>query len=294
MRRGFCVRRAHSGNIRQPVPRKTGNPITLANGTSRMSKYAQSSALNRLATQGTIEARARRRRVRYEYPEPFRETVLAASETASLRDLSREHQVPLSTLYRWRNAPADGSTRETSAPREAPSTRNDCAPRDGDALDSSNLDNLAADNAEALRRFSARVARMRESRRVLVRLTQAREVIEQSYFERIDCATLASVAGMSRCHFVRSYTQVFGESPHQHLLRKRVEAALDLLAVTLQPNAAIASAVGFESPSSLARAIRKFTRTPRQRSARDTDEADSRECDPNESPPGESDEMQQD
>jgi len=263
MRRGFCVRRAHSGNIRQPVPRKTGNPITLANGTSRMSKYAQSSALNRLATQGTIEARARRRRVRYEYPEPFRETVLAASETASLRDLSREHQVPLSTLYRWRNAPADGSTRETSAPREAPSTRNDCAPRDGDALDSSNLDNLAADNAEALRRFSARVARMRESRRVLVRLTQAREVIEQSYFERIDCATLASVAGMSRCHFVRSYTQVFGESPHQHLLRKRVEAALDLLAVTLQPNAAIASAVGFESPFSLARVIRKFTRTPR-------------------------------
>jgi len=221
-----------------------------------MSKYAQSSALNRLATQGTIEARARRRRVRYEYPEPFRETVLAASETASLRDLSREHQVPLSTLYRWRNAPADGSARETSAPAESASTRNDCVPRDAGAV---------ADNAEALRRFSARVARMRESRRVLVRLTQAREVIEQSYFERIDCATLASVAGMSRCHFVRSYTQLFGESPHQHLLRKRVEAALDLLAATLQPNAAIASAVGFESPSSLARAIRKFGRAPRLR-----------------------------
>ena len=140
----------------------------------------------------------------------------------------------------------------------------------------------AADNTEALRRFSARIARMRESRRVLFRLTQAREVIEQSYFERIDCATLASVAGMSRCHFVRSYTQVFGESPHQHLLRKRVEAALDLLAITLQPNAAIASAVGFESPSSLARAIRKFTRAPRQRDEADRDRSDQRGADPGE------------
>ena len=215
-----------------------------------MSKYAQSSALNRLAAQGTIGDHARRRRVRYEYPTGFRESVLASLESGSMRHVSSLHEVPLSTLYRWRKSGDAGSATEDD-------TLHDTA-RDADASAVASPTS-ATEHDEALRRFSSRVARMRESRRVLARLTRAREVIEQRYFERIDCSTLASVAQMSKCHFVRSYAQVFGESPHQHLLRKRVEAALDLMRVTLQPNAAIALAVGFESTSSLLRAVRKFS-----------------------------------
>ena len=87
----------------------------------------------------------------------------------------------------------------------------------------------------------------------------AHEFIESRYFERVDCRALASIAGMSRCHFVRVYKQAFTESPYQHLIRRRADAALSLMGVTLQPTLVIACAVGFESTSSLIKALKKFS-----------------------------------
>jgi len=89
----------------------------------------------------------------------------------------------------------------------------------------------------------------------------AHDFIENRYFESIDCHALASIAGMSKCHFVRVYKQAIGESPYQHLIRRRAAAALNLMGVTLQPTLAIACAVGFESTSSLVKALKKFSAT---------------------------------
>ena len=87
------------------------------------------------------------------------------------------------------------------------------------------------------------------------------DFIENRYFECIDCHALANIAGMSKCHFVRVYKQAMGESPYQHLIRRRAGAALNLLGVILQPTLAIACAVGFESTSSLIKALKKFSAT---------------------------------
>jgi AraC-like DNA-binding protein len=211
-----------------------------------MSKKAYASAISHFATQGAIAPKPRRRRVRYEYPENFRQTILASLGTSSMRNVARAHQIPLSTLYRWRKS-SSADEQVTSNCAQAESTDNVSATA------------MSVDHAAARRGFS--LARMRPSRRVLPRLEQARELIERKYFEPIDCTSLAMIARMSKCHFVRSYALAFGESPHQQLLRKRVEAALVLLTRTLQPAASIASAVGFDSASSLSRAIRKFSKT---------------------------------
>jgi len=218
-----------------------------------MSKNAHASAINHFATLGAIAPKPRRRRVRYEYPEHFRQTILASLGTSSMRNVARAHEIPLSTLYRWRKSSSQLNTM-------AAVDRADSRCSDESAIPAAAP---PAQHEIPERRYA--LARMRQSRRVMPRLEQARELIERRYFEPIDCTALATIAKMSKCHFVRSYAQIFGESPHQHLLRKRVDAALVLLSRTLQPAAAIASAVGFDSASSLSRAIRKFSRAGAQR-----------------------------
>ncbi len=111
---------------------------------------------------------------------------------------------------------------------------------------------------ESQRAYRFDPERMRSGCAVLKRLEAAREFIEKRYFDYAGCDDLANRAGMSKAHFVRVYKQAFGESPHQHVLRRRAQAALDLLTVTLQPMKNVACAVGFDSTSSLARALRKF------------------------------------
>ena len=199
--------------------------------------------MTRAAARPSPPPPARRRRVRYEYPAHFRQAIECSLRSESARHVARTYEIPLSTLYRWRRAPLQQGGGD--APQRA---RKDEGP----------VSTAARQPARRAAGYIFCVARMRASRQVLARVTQARDMIEQRYFEQIDCAALAAVAGMSKCHFVRTYAQVFGQSPHQHLLRRRVDAALDLLRVTLQPTLAIASAVGFDSCSSLLRAIRKF------------------------------------
>jgi AraC-like DNA-binding protein len=204
----------------------------------------------------------RRRRVRYEYPANLRQIVLSSLHTSSARNVAKTYGIPLSTLYRWRkyldqsNCERRGKQSCTEVVgRTAESKMRTSFPQ-GELADSTSARELPNS-----RRYRFTRARMRKSRQVLERLARAHSFIECKYFENINCARLAAIARMSRCHFVRVYTQAFGESPHQHLLRKRADAALSLLNMTLQPTLSIASAVGFESTSSLTKAIKKFSKT---------------------------------
>ena len=228
-----------------------------------MLKNATIRAISYFATQGLLAAKMRRRRVRYEYPAHLKQTVLSSLHASSARNVAKLYGIPLSTLYRWRKDldPCDCGTKEkqlcTEPVGQTAESRVSSAFSKTELADSFSAPESA--NPPLYYRFTK--ARMRESRQVLERLARARNLIERKYFERIDCAALAAVAKMSRCHFVRVYRQAFGESPHQHLLRKRADAALSLLNLTLQPTISIASAVGFESTSSLVKAIKKFSKT---------------------------------
>jgi AraC-like DNA-binding protein len=67
---------------------------------------------------------------------------------------------------------------------------------------------------------------------VLVHLRRARDHIDRHDADRLDLASLAAVAGISRYHFQRLFTATYGLSPAAHLSQRRVERAQDLLRAT--------------------------------------------------------------
>jgi AraC family transcriptional regulator len=78
-------------------------------------------------------------------------------------------------------------------------------------------------------------------------------------------AALASMAKLSPYHFLRSFKAVTGVTPHQWLLRARLRAAAEKLAVTKIPVTEIALDVGFEDLSNFTRTFRaEFGASPRQ------------------------------
>jgi AraC-like DNA-binding protein len=98
----------------------------------------------------------------------------------------------------------------------------------------------------------------RSTRRVRQRLEAARRLIDAEYFLEIDCRMLADTAQMSRHHFIRMFSQLFGSTPHQYLIQTRVEAAKRLLLASREPIEVIAAGVGFRSGQSLNRAFKQI------------------------------------
>ena len=76
---------------------------------------------------------------------------------------------------------------------------------------------------------------------------------------------LARMAKLSPFHFLRSFKATTGVTPHQWLLRARLRAAAEKLAVTRTPVTEIALDVGFEDLSNFTRTFRvEFGASPRQ------------------------------
>jgi len=69
---------------------------------------------------------------------------------------------------------------------------------------------------------------------------------------------LAGVLGLSRFHFCTAFRQATGRTPHEWLVRLRIERSRQLLADPKMPVTDIAFAVGYETPSSFAAAFRKL------------------------------------
>src|ERR1043165_3352668 len=78
-------------------------------------------------------------------------------------------------------------------------------------------------------------------------------------------AGLARMAKLSPYHFLRSFRAVTGVTPHQWLLRARLQAAAEKLAATKAPVPDIALDVGFEDLSNFTRTFHaEFGASPRQ------------------------------
>ena len=78
-------------------------------------------------------------------------------------------------------------------------------------------------------------------------------------------AALARMAKLSPYHFLRSFKSVTGVTPHQWLLRARLRAAAEKLAITRAPVTDIAFDVGFDDLSNFTRTFRaEFGASPRQ------------------------------
>jgi AraC-like DNA-binding protein len=97
---------------------------------------------------------------------------------------------------------------------------------------------------------------MRDPIPVYVHLRRAKDLIDREYGRELDVPALAREADASRAHFIRSFKQAFGETPHQYLLRRRIERAKELLRSTGLSVTEVSIAVGFRSLGSFSTAFR--------------------------------------
>jgi transcriptional regulator GlxA family with amidase domain len=80
-----------------------------------------------------------------------------------------------------------------------------------------------------------------------LRMLRARDRMDVTYAEPLDVPGLARLASTSRAHFIRTFKETFGETPHRYLQRRRVERAMYLLRRTDRPVTDICFDVGFTS-----------------------------------------------
>jgi AraC-like DNA-binding protein len=109
---------------------------------------------------------------------------------------------------------------------------------------------------------------MPDSIPVYLHLLRAKDLIDREYARELDVPALAREAHASPAHFARSFKSAFGETPHQYLLRRRVERAKDLRRSTGLSVTEVCLEVGFRSLGSFSTAFRELVGEPPSRYAR--------------------------
>lgn len=89
-------------------------------------------------------------------------------------------------------------------------------------------------------------------------LLRAKDVMDGRFAEPLDVDEIAAASGYSRAHFSREFRRVFGASPREYLITRRLERAAALLRDTERSIAEVCHAVGLTSVGSFTSA---FTRT---------------------------------
>jgi len=90
------------------------------------------------------------------------------------------------------------------------------------------------------------------------RLLRARDAMDRAYAEPLDVRALAAVAHLSEAHFIRSFRDTFGETPHRYLQRRRVERSMFLLRETDRSVTDVCFDVGFMSLGTFSRTFREI------------------------------------
>jgi AraC family transcriptional regulator len=94
------------------------------------------------------------------------------------------------------------------------------------------------------------------------RVIRSAERIAAGHADGLDLGTLAAEVGLSRFHFLRLFSSVLGVTPHQYLLRVRLERAARLLAEPERPITEVAYAAGFRDLSRFIRTFRAAAGVP--------------------------------
>jgi len=85
------------------------------------------------------------------------------------------------------------------------------------------------------------------------------EFIERHYAEPLTVSALARRARLSPFHFIRTFREATGLTPHQYLRDRRLDRAKHLLQTTPMPVTEICEAVGFRSLGSFSTLFRRAT-----------------------------------
>lgn len=90
------------------------------------------------------------------------------------------------------------------------------------------------------------------------KLARSRDYLAARATELVTLADAAEEAGISRFHFLRQFTQTFGETPHDFLTRVRMDRAKDLLAASDLPVTEVCFEAGYESLGSFSTRFRQL------------------------------------
>jgi transcriptional regulator GlxA family with amidase domain len=90
------------------------------------------------------------------------------------------------------------------------------------------------------------------------RMLRARDAMDRDYAKPLDVPTLARIAYVSQAHFIRTFRDTFGETPHRYLQRRRVERAMYLLRETYRSVTEICFDVGFMSLGTFGRTFHEI------------------------------------
>jgi AraC-like DNA-binding protein len=94
-------------------------------------------------------------------------------------------------------------------------------------------------------------------------LLRAKDLADRRFADELRVADMARAAHLSSAHFSRQFRRVFGESPHQYLLTRRLERAAAMLRTTDWSVADVCMAVGLTSVGSFTTSFRRmFGMTP--------------------------------
>jgi AraC-like DNA-binding protein len=103
--------------------------------------------------------------------------------------------------------------------------------------------------------------------------------MDRCYADALDIEWLAGSLGLSRAHFIRSFRDTFGETPHRYLQRRRLERAMALLRETDSSVTEICFDVGFSSLGTFSRTFREVVgESPREYRERAAPQADVPGC----------------
>lgn len=95
------------------------------------------------------------------------------------------------------------------------------------------------------------------------RICIAKEYMDSCYRKNISLEDIAAEACLSQYHFLRVFKTIYKVTPHQYLLRKRIDLAFNLLRNSEMPVTQICYEIGFESPGSFSWLFRrKFGMSP--------------------------------
>lgn len=93
------------------------------------------------------------------------------------------------------------------------------------------------------------------------KLRQVLDFIGDNYSKDVGLSDLSEVAGMSTFHFAREFKRTTGTTPHQYLMKFRIDRAKELLTHSEMPLTEVGLLSGFSHQSHFTRLFRKLTGT---------------------------------
>ena len=89
-------------------------------------------------------------------------------------------------------------------------------------------------------------------------MLRVRDAIDRDSAKPLDIPALARIAYVSEAHFIRTFKETFGETPHRYLQRRRIERAMSLLRTSELSVSEICLDVGFTSFATFSRTFREI------------------------------------